>query len=56
MVQELLDFKNKLDEILRVSFQQNEKFSNALRVGVLRASRVPSCNLTHVNRTPSKYL
>ncbi|XP_065840712.1 cullin-4A-like isoform X2 [Oscarella lobularis] len=31
MVQELLDFKNKLDEILRVSFQQNEKFSNALR-------------------------
>eukprot|EP00118_Oscarella_pearsei_P010944 m.69926 g.69926 ORF g.69926 m.69926 type:complete len:105 (+) comp35648_c0_seq7:1268-1582(+) len=31
MVQELLDFKHKLDEILRIAFQQNEKFVNSLR-------------------------
>lgn len=31
MVQELLDFKDKMDNIVYVCFKKNEKFSNSLR-------------------------
>lgn len=31
MVQELLDFKDKMDNIVSVCFKKNEKFSNSLR-------------------------
>lgn len=31
MVQELLDFKDKMDNIVCVCFKKNEKFSNSLR-------------------------
>jgi len=31
MVQELLDFKDKMDNIVNVCFQKNEKFSNSLK-------------------------
>lgn len=31
MVQELLDFKDKMDNIVHVCFQKNEKFSNSLK-------------------------
>ena len=31
MVQELLDFKNKLDNIIKVAYGNNNKFVNAMR-------------------------
>lgn len=31
MVQELLDFKDKMDNIVNTCFQKNEKFSNSLK-------------------------
>lgn len=31
MVQELLDFKDKMDNIVCTCFKKNEKFSNSLR-------------------------
>lgn len=31
MVQELLDFKDKMDNIVNTCFQRNEKFSNSLK-------------------------
>ena len=31
MVQELLDFKDKMDFIVNTCFQRNEKFSNSLK-------------------------
>lgn len=31
MVQELLDFKEKMDNIVHKCFQSNEKFSNSLK-------------------------
>lgn len=31
MVQELLDFKDKMDNIVSICFKKNEKFSNSLR-------------------------
>lgn len=31
MVQELLDFKDKMDNIVNVCFKKNEKFSNSLK-------------------------
>ena len=32
MVQDLLDFKEKLDNIIRQAFMKHEKFINALKV------------------------
>ena len=34
MVQELMDFKEKLDAVISDSFQKNEKFQRALQVCV----------------------
>lgn len=31
MIQELLDFKDKMDNVVNVCFQKNEKFSNSLK-------------------------
>lgn len=31
MVQELLDFKDKMDNIVTICFQKNEKFGNSLK-------------------------
>lgn len=31
MVQELLDFKDKMDQVIITCFQSNEKFSNSLK-------------------------
>lgn len=31
MVQELLDFKDKMDNIVNICFHKNEKFSNSLK-------------------------
>lgn len=31
MVQELLDFKDKMDNVVSICFQRNEKFSNSLK-------------------------
>lgn len=35
MVQELMDFKEKLDTIIAESFQKNERFQRALQVCIL---------------------
>ena len=39
MVQELLDFKEKLDTIISQAFMKHEKFVNAMKVSLLIAAQ-----------------